>query len=780
MMRRLWPVLGATLAAAATLAVLAVSGTVSSQSRSPAPAWPGGIGQRADFAPADHVGSAACAGCHAAEAQAWSSSHHALAMAEATPATVRGDFSGVTASQGPSKARFFKEDGRPVVETEGRDGKTARFAVTHTFGWEPLQQYLVAFPDGRRQALPWAWDTRPEAQGGQRWFHVYGDEPIPHGDSRHWTRSQQTWNYMCAECHSTALDKGYDAATNTYKTTWSEVSVGCESCHGAGRGHIDWATAGAAKGVALKGFASAPSRRGQADWSPDPRTGSPAAGVARPPGDEVETCARCHVRRSQIAADWRPGRPLGDTHLPTFLTPDLFEDDGQMKDEVFNDHPFRQSAMYAKGVSCGDCHDPHSAKLKADGAAVCSACHVPERFAAVTHTGHAAGPGAPDCISCHMPAKTYMVVDRRHDHSFRVPRPDLTATLGTPNTCTACHADKPAAWAADAVTRWHGPVRKDRQAYAAAFHAARTGDISARERLIRVATDKAMPAPARATAVDALAAWPSADQEAAVASAIADPDPLVRVAALRGQSGQPAEVRWRRGGAALADPVRIVRQAAASLLADQSTAARPAAELAALNAATAELEASYRLEFDRPEGRASLGVLRQRQGRLAEAEAAFLSALQLEPGAATVSVTLADLYRTQGREAAAEQVLRAALGIAPDSAIVRHALGLSLIRSRRYPEALENLARATTLDPGNARFSYVYAVALQSTGRAPEAGRILRAALARHPADADILGLLLQQALQSNDAAAAAPLARTLSQLRPDDAGLARLAERLK
>ena len=780
MMRRLWPVLGATLAAAATLVVLAVSGTVSSQNRPPAPAWPGGIGQRADFAPADHVGSAACAGCHAVEAKAWSGSHHALAMAEATPATVRGDFSGVTAGNAGSQARFFTQDGQPMVETEGRDGKPARFAVTHTFGWEPLQQYLVAFPDGRRQALPWAWDRRPAAQGGQRWFHVYGDEPILPGDSRHWTRSQQTWNYMCAECHSTALDKGYDAAANTYRTTWSEVSVGCESCHGAGRGHVEWANAGAAKGVALKGFTSAAGRRGQADWSPDPRTGSPAAGVARPAGDEVETCARCHARRGQIAADWRPGRPLGDTHLPTFLTPDLFEDDGQMKDEVFNDHAFRQSAMYAKGVSCGDCHDPHSAKLKADGAAICATCHMPERFAVAAHTGHAAGPGAPDCIACHMPAKTYMVVDRRHDHSFRVPRPDLTATLGTPNTCTACHADKPASWAADAVTRWHGPVRKERQAYGAAFHAARTGEISSRERLIRVATDRAMPAPARATAVDALAAWPSADQEAAVAAALADPDALVRVAALRGQSSQPAEVRWRRGAAGLSDPVRIVRQAAATLLADQANAARPAAELAALTAATAELEATYRLEADRPEGRAALGVLRQRQGRAAEAEAAFLSALQLEPGAATVSVTLADLYRTQGREPAAEQVLRAALAIAPDSAIVRHALGLSLIRSRRYPEALDNLARAAALDPGSSRFGYVYAVALQSTGRAPEAGRVLRAALARHPADADILGMLLQQALQANDAAAAAPLARTLSQLRPDDAGLARLAERLK
>ncbi len=206
-------------------------------------------------APSGFVGSAACISCHPKEAAAWAGSDHAHAMAAAVPGTVLGDFSGVRIEHLGATARFSREGDRFLVETEGRDGKVATFPVSHTFGWTPLQQYLVGFPDGRLQTLPWAWDSRPQAQGGQRWFHVYGEQPIPSGDPLHWTGRQQTWNFMCAECHSTAVSKGYDAASDTYRTTFSEISVGCESCHGAARGHVAWAEAPVRSGDGLKGFA---------------------------------------------------------------------------------------------------------------------------------------------------------------------------------------------------------------------------------------------------------------------------------------------------------------------------------------------------------------------------------------------------------------------------------------------------------------------------------------------------------------------------------------------
>ncbi|MHB2167385.1 cytochrome c3 family protein [Alsobacter sp. R-9] len=774
-----WAAVAAAAAVALVVAMVLAVAAPAGGGGPPALPWED-IGVRSPAAPADHVGSRACASCHQPQFDAWTSSHHAHAMAAATPRSVLGDFSGVTAEMAGSRGRFYRDGEAFVVETEGRDGKPAAFTVSHTFGLEPLQQYLVTFPDGRVQALPWAWDTRPRESGGQRWFHVYGDEAVPPSDSRHWTRYQQTWNHMCAECHSTAVSKGYDAGANTYQTTWSEVSVGCEACHGAGRAHVAWAEAGADPKQAGKGFAAALTRLAPDRWSIDPATGSPRPVAASPRRDEVETCGRCHARRGQVWAPWVPGRPLADTHLPVLLEPDLFEDDGQMKDEVFNDHSFRQSLMFARGVSCGDCHDPHSGRLRAAGAAVCSQCHEQQRFASREHTGHAPAAGAPDCVSCHMPARTYMVVDRRHDHSFRVPRPDLSVTLGTPNACNDCHQDKPPAWAAAAVERWHGPNRKGHQTYAAAFHAARLQDPAAVRSLAAVARDAATPAVARATAVAGLAAWPTADGEAAAVSALADPDPLVRVAAVRSQEGQPLDVRWRRLGPLANDPVRIVRLAAAAALADQRPETLGPAEREALLRAFGELEASFRLDSDRPEARAGLASFLARRGRTAEAEAELLAALRLEPSAVAVSVNLADLYQRSGREAAAEQVLRAAVSVSPEAAAPRHALGLSLVRSRRSSEAMEHLAAAARLDPGNARFAYVYGVALQSAGQRARAAEVWNDALRRHPSDVSILAALLQQALQGNDLAAAAPLAARLSSLRPDDPELARLAARLR
>jgi tetratricopeptide (TPR) repeat protein len=724
-----------------------------------------------------YVGSAACADCHAAQSKAWRSSHHAAAMAVATPETVLGDFKDVSIDSHGSKGRFLGDGERFIVETEGRDGKTARFEVAWTFGVEPLQQYLVAFPDGRVQALPWAWDTRPKEAGGQRWLHLYSDRPMPSADPLHWTKSMQNWNFMCAECHSTGVQKNYDAKRDVFHTSFSEISVGCESCHGPGGGHLDWAKDGRDPGRADKGFDGSYARREKVEWSADAKTGSPAQSAPRPVADEVELCAHCHSRRGEIHEGWRPGQPLLDTHLPSFLAEELFEDDGQMKDEVFNDHSFKQSLMYAKGVVCSDCHEAHSGKLKAARAEVCAQCHQPARFATKDHTGHLGGSAAPDCVSCHMPARTYMVVDERHDHSFRIPRPDLTIALRTPNACNDCHKDKTPQWAARAIETWHGPVRKGYQNWAEAFYRARGGDPAARELLLKLVNEPATPAVARAAAIVESQRFLSISVEQATSRSLNDPDPLVRVAALRAQwPSAPLDLRWRRAGPLLSDPIRAVRVEAAAVLADQPADALAREDRVRLEAAWAEYEASQRLNADRPEGRANLAGFLQRRGKTKEAEEEYFAGLKLEPMAAPLSVNLAELYRLQGKESQAENALRKAVALSPDAASLRHALGLGLIRQKRYDEGIRELGRAVELAPDEARYSYVYVVALQSQERRDEARKILNQALLRHPFDRGLLQLELPEALRFEDIKGAALVARTLSELAPDDPEIARLA----
>jgi len=723
------------------------------------------------------AGSASCAGCHAAESKAWAGSQHAHAMQEAAETTVLGDFNNAAAGHFSSKARFFRKDGRFLVETEGKDGKLAEFQVKYTFGLEPLQQYLVEFGDGRLQALPYAWDSRPKDKSGQRWFHLYPGEDIPPADPLHWTGPQQNWNYMCAECHSTNVHKNYDAAKDSFHTTFFEISVGCEACHGPASGHIAWATGGQALTVAHHGFQSVAASRGPVAWLPDPKTGSPAISAPRLQGGELETCGRCHARRGQFSEDWRPGQALADTHLPAFLTSDLFEDDGQMKDEVYNS-PFQQSKMFVKGVVCTDCHDPHSGKLKAPGSEVCSQCHSPEQFAATSHTGHAPAPGAPDCIACHMPVKTYMVVDPRHDHSFRIPRPDLSLKTGVPNTCNSCHADHDAAWAEASVERWHGPSHKGFQTYAEAFHAARLDDPSARERLLQVVRDPQTPAIAKATALLELQSRPGV--AAGIASSLSDADATVRIGALRGLQALPPDQRWRLAKAALSDSVRAVRAEAASVLADVSVAGLGDADRAALNRASQDYIDARRFNADRGEDRTNLAGFYARLGKAPLAEQEYLAAIKLVPGLIPARVDLADLYRSQHQEAEAERLLRETVSLAPMVAAPHHALGLSLVRQKRYGEAIEELKRATELEPAQARYAYVYGVALQSVGKINESRQVLEKALSSSPSNIDILTELLREALQARDFEKALNYADRLSTLVPGDAALANLANQLR
>lgn len=682
------------------------------------------------------VGSAACGACHQDEMAAWRNSHHDLAMAEATEQSVLGDFDGATFSYGDVTSRFFKRDGKFFVHTDGADGKLADFQIRYTFGFYPLQQYLIAFPDGRMQALGIAWDSRPKDKGGQRWFHLYPDQKLKAGDPVHWTGIDQTWNFQCAECHSTELRKNYDAAKDTYATTWAEIDVACEACHGPGSAHVAWA----------KGERSGPNgltvqfdERKGVNWPLDPATGNAKRSHPRISAKELETCGVCHARGTKIAEPWRPGRSLLETHVPTLLYRGLFEADGKSLDEVYNYAPFRQSKMFVAGVSCSDCHDPHSLKLRAEGDGVCLQCHDGAKFAAVSHHHHAEGSAGSRCVSCHMPVKTYMEVDPRHDHAFRIPRPDESVRFGTSNACNDCHADKDAAWAAAAVERWYGPQRKGFQTWTGTFDAARSGKPEAAALLVQLALSTDAPSIARATALESLADFPSRDAVAAAQRALADPDPLVRLAALRTLRPYGAANIRPLAGRLLADPVLAVRIEAASLLADLPRERLSPQEGNRLARAIDDYVTAQRVNADRPEHRVNLGSLNLRQQRYAEAEAEFRAAARLDPAFAPATVGLAELYAQQSRDGDGERVLRTALARTPDSAELRHALGLNLVRQRRTADALPELGRAAALDPATTRYTYVYAVALNSAGRSNEAITALETAHARRPADREIL-----------------------------------------
>jgi len=675
----------------------------------------GGTQQVVDPQPATspaYVGSAACGECHADQYRRWQASQHAVAMQVADEQTVLGDFSGVKFRNHGVTSEFFRRDGKFMVRTDGPDGELGDFEVRHTFGVHPLQQYLIELPGGHVQALSIAWDTRAKEQGGQRWFHLYPNERIGHTDELHWTQRQQNWNFMCSDCHSTEVRKNFDAATNTFATTWAEINVGCEACHGPGSQHVDVArraASGSAEPASGGLTVTFDERRGAA-WVIDPATGNAARTAPRATSKELDVCAQCHARRGQFSNDYRPGEPFTDHYLPALLTEGLYHPDGQQRDEVFNWGSFLSSRMHEQGVTCGDCHDPHGGKLHAPGNAVCAQCHAAAKYDAPAHHFHEPDTAGAACASCHMKTDTYMVVDPRHDHSFRIPRPDRTVALGTPNACNQCHADRTADWAAAEIRKRYPAPKPGFQGFAEAFAVADRGDPAATMALTQVAANLEESAIARASAIDRLARLPGESALLAAEAGLKDSNPLVRRAAIA-VFEQLAPLQRKGVMPLLDDPSRIVRMQAARTLAPLADDAFDAESLAAFRRAADEYVAAEKFNSDRPEHRTNLGGFHAERGEAMAAEAEYRAALQLDRGFVPAWANLADLMRMLGREAEVESTLREGLSVAPDAAALHHALGLSLVRQQRRSEALRELRRATELDPANQRFRYVYDVA---------------------------------------------------------------------
>jgi len=720
------------------------------------------------------VGSVTCSGCHVDETARWRGSHHALAMQPASDRTVLGSFDDREVGYFDETAVFSRRGHEFVVRALDGDGVPRDYLIANTFGVAPIQQYLVALPGGRLQALPWVWDTRSADAGGQRWLHLYPDEYVAPGDSLHWTGRRQNWNYMCAECHSTNVIVGYDASNDTFDTRYDEVSVGCEACHGPGSEHVRQAEAG--EFGTGNGLAVDLDDRGDAAWVMNPSTGiaarsEPAFGRSAQP----EACGRCHARRATLDEPYSYGKPLSDTHRVSLLEAGLYYPDGQILGEVYVYGSFLQSRMYQAGVTCTDCHDPHSGELVTGAGnpnAVCAQCHSPAVFAAEAHTGHS--PDAAGCVDCHMTGKNYMVVDFRRDHSFRVPRPDLAEQTGAPQACGSCHADQDAAWAAQAIAERAGDDQ--RPSFAPALAEARSGHANGQ--LVAVIGNPAFPGIARATAVTEFAPPYAPGDLQSLVDSLADPDPLVRMGALTTLAAFSPEEKVRFAGPLLGDAIKSVRVEAALAFAD-TFGLLDAPVRKAFNAAAAEFRRSRMISASQPDALLSLAGFEARLGNRDQARAAYERALYLEPSWAAARTNYADFLRQEGEDGRGETILRAGIELDPDDAYLRHSLGLLLVRQDRPEAGLESLRKAVEFAPDNARFAYVLGVALNSLDRPDEAVDVLGRAWTEHRGDLDI-GLAYADLLRErDDIDAARQVALALLGRFPDDPRVRALFGRL-
>ena len=690
-------------------------------------------------------------------------------MAEATAQTVLADFDSATFTYAGITSTFYQRDGEYWVQTDGPDGTLADYRVRYTFGVTPLQQYLLEYPGGRLQALAISWDTRPADAGGQRWFHSYLDSAITHSDPRHWTGRLLNWNWGCASCHSTNLVKGYDAASDTYHTTWSDVDVGCEACHGPASAHLAWAEDDGRPTSETGGTGLITLLDDSGSWVFD--SGSAIAGppASRPNRLEVETCAPCHSRRATLAEGFLPGDPLLDAFLPRALSEDLYFADGQIEEEVYVYGSFVQSRMYHVGVTCSDCHDAHSLTLKAPGNAVCAQCHRPAVYDDRTHHFHPEGSAGASCAKCHMPTRPYMVIDYRLDHSMRIPRPDLSRSLGTPDACSGCHEDRDAAWAERYVAEWYGEPDTGRAGhYGEAISATRGGTAGGVQAAIELARSGTAPAIVRATALELLSEYPIRASIEVAIDGIDDPDPLVRVHALRVLELLPPADGYQFAEHRLRDSILAVRAEAGRILAATPTDPLTTAQRVILDSAVADYLAIQALEADQPSSWINIGLLEQARGRFLEAETAYRTAIRLDPAWTPAYANLADAYRQQQRDEEGEKVLRQGLASVAEPAGLHHALGLLLIRAQRMDEAMVELERAAALAPEQPRLVYVYGVALDNTGETERAIAVMRSGLEDHPNNREMTFALAAIYRDLGDVRNALRYARRLAELEPE------------
>ncbi len=686
-----------------------------------------------------HVGRSTCIECHTTQHSLWLNSHHDLAMTLPGEDSVRALFDGSEVSTGGVVSRFVMKEDRPVIEVEDSSG-SAELAVRYFFGTSPCQQVLVDGVDGRLQSYPIAWATE-EAKGTPRWYSLFPGEKTPPGDPLHWNGILNNWNHMCAECHSTGVEKNFDASDDSFHTSWKEIDVSCEACHGPGSDHVKIMRAAEQNKevgkIRSSGFPVDLKRDG-ATWVRPEGEKVARRTVPRTRHEETETCARCHSRRSSFQNGSTPGQDLSDTHLLSLLSEGLYHDDGQILDEVYVHGSFLQSKMYSEGVTCSDCHDAHSGELHLPGNSLCISCHDATAYDQPTHHHHVQGTEGASCVNCHMVARTYMGVDPRRDHSFRVPRPDLSVRIGTPNACNGCHEDQQPTWAAEKVAEWYPDGRSGDFHWGESLHAARNGSRVAPELIRMVLENEETPAIVRATALSELIPFLDGTNIDLLQVGFSDADPLVRRQAVLGLDGIPLQDTFRILLNSLTDPSIIVRSAAAELLSplEKEIGSNPELpESILFNKALSEYLSMQRVNGDRPESHVNLGSLAIRRGDLEEAVRCYREALKRTPSFGPASVNLADALRGLQRDQEGVEVLSEAITHVPEDAGLHHALGLALVRIGEKGLAIDSLKRAVELAPGAPRYALVHAVALEDSGKTLPAIVALEEALKIHPQD---------------------------------------------
>jgi len=685
------------------------------------------------------AGGASCIECHQLEYDLWHGSHHDRAMEVATAESVLGNFDSTVFSHNGIESIFFRKGDQFFVKTEGAEGKMEDFQVSHTFGFNPLQQYLIPFENGKFQCLPIAWDTEKK-----EWYHlfdmVYEGQDIKPDDWLYWTNLGQNWNGMCAECHSTHLRKNLNPLTMAYNTTWVDIDVNCESCHGPGSAHNEWANLPELSRPMDNNFGLVIRTRDIGNRA------------------YVDLCTRCHSRKQSLNDFDHFQSDLMDTYIPQVVDGPYYHNDGQILEEDYVYGSFVQSKMYMNDVMCNDCHNVHSLELVEQGNSLCLQCHLSDHYDTYSHHFHKypgeegdpvtgagkiyeVGTGS-ECINCHMMGQYYMGIDYRRDHSFRIPRPDLTLEIGSPNACNDCHSDQTADWVMKYITEWYGKSTKSH--YGSFFARAQEADPAVLHELIRIANDDLFPEIIRATSVSLIGNYSDSAAFKAIEKLLTDPEPIVRYYAVRHLPATSIEQVKSALISLLYDPVKAVRIEAAAYLAILPREELDATKRELLSDVLEEYTEAMYYTADFSPSRHNLGNLYSNRGDVNQSISNYVKAIEIDALFFPAKVNLAMIYNSTGENEKAEVLLREVVSQYPDNYDIYYSLGLLLAEMGKYEESVDWLSRAGEQLPDRARIFYNLGLILEYLQQPSEAEEALLHAYELEPYNQQFIYALAQ------------------------------------
>jgi tetratricopeptide (TPR) repeat protein len=662
-----------------------------------------------------YSGSASCRECHEKFYQLWSTSRHGLAMQPYT-----GDFAQARLSPQLSpvvigKLKYRADVVRGLVTEAGPQGTTS-YRIEQVLGGKNVYYFLTPLKRGRLQTLPVAYDVNRK-----EWFDTAASG-VRHFPGRererpvHWKESPYTFNTSCYGCHVSQLSTNYQLKTDTYKTTWAESGINCETCHGSSVEHN-------------RVMKEAPQGKPPKDLK--------IISVKKFTVEQHNSaCSTCHLKGTPLTTTFTPGDRLFDHFdLVTLENPDYYPD-GRDLGENYTYTSWLMSPCAKSGkLSCIQCHTSsgrYRFKTEEKANEACMPCHENKVQDPTVHTRHQPNSPGNKCVSCHLPLTSFARMNRS-DHSMRPPTPAATIAYKSPNACNGCHPDKDAAWADRLVRQWRhrdyqAPVLKQ----AALLDGARRRDWSKLPEMLEAIAGPGRDAVFAASLLRLLPGSQDSRTQEAVLKALKDPSPLVRAAAAENLGLNLSPKTAAALIEATGDDTRLVRVKAAASLSGYPLERLKGEEAKRLEKANMEYLAFIQARPDQWTAHYNLGNYYLSRGELQPAVESFKTAIRMEPQAVLAMVNTSIAYSRLGDNRKAEESLQQALKAAPDSGAANFNMGLMKAEQKDLKQAERYLRAAFKADPQMAQAAYNLGILL-SRDRPEEAIRFCRKAAELQP-----------------------------------------------